>query len=124
MPIILQPLRFLGGRRIITLLQLKAYALTGDDEIWLEGTGAFRHLRLLAQGYRDKFIKNANARARTQNAEVAATAEDLANTIEEQPGSSPLDFYDCRMFAEPEDDDQETQETNVGLAILDQPCGA
>ncbi len=47
----------------------------------------------------------------------------LPGTVEEQPGSSPLDFYDCRMFAEPDDDDLETQEANVGLAILDQPYG-
>ncbi|KAL7792574.1 hypothetical protein V8C37DRAFT_402301 [Trichoderma ceciliae] len=98
--------------------QLKAYALTGDDEVWLEGTGAFRNMRILAQGYRDQFIKNANARAWKQKVEAAATVDDLASTIEEQPGSSPLDFYDCQVFAEPEEDDQETQETNAGLAIL------
>lgn len=38
-------------------------------------------------------------------------------------GSSPLDFFDCQMFAEPGDDYRETsetedtQQTNMGLAI-------
>ncbi len=96
--------------------QLKAYALTGDDDVWLEGTGAFRNLRVLAKGLRDRFITNANPRARKRNTEAAANAGDL---VEEQPGSSPLDFYDCRMFAEPGDDDQETQMSHAGLASID-----
>lgn len=93
--------------------QLKAYALTGDSDVWLEGTGAFRNLRMLAKGYRDRFIKAANARAREQYAEAASTTQE-----QQDGGSSPLDFYDCEIFAEPEDSDQDTQETNVGLAIL------
>ncbi|KAL7938257.1 hypothetical protein V8C35DRAFT_145835 [Trichoderma chlorosporum] len=113
-----------GQRPCQHTTQLKAYALTGDYDFWLEGTGAFRNLRVLAKDYRDQFIKTANARARGQHAEAADTeGTDLASTIEEeqQGGSSPLDFYDCETFAEPEDDEPETQETqdaNAGLAIL------
>ena len=113
-----------GQRPCQHTTQLDAYALTGNDKAWLEGTAAFRNLRILAKDYRDRFIETANARARKQHAEDTDTEEtDLASTIEEeqQEGSSPFDFYDCRMFAEPEDGEPETQETqdgNVGLAIL------
>lgn len=106
--------------------QLKAYALTGDDDVWLEGTGAFRNLRMLAKDLRDRFIRRANARARKQNAEAAATeGNELARTPEERHGGSgPIDFFDCQMFAEPGDDEQdtrdaqETRETDVGLGII------
>lgn len=93
--------------------QLKAYALTGDDDVWLEGTGAFRNLRLLAKDWRDRFIKDADARSRRHNAAAAATQNDLASKDQEQQagGSSPLDLDDCQVFAEPEDDDYGTQET-------------
>jgi hypothetical protein len=50
--------------------------------------------------------------------EAAATTNDVANSLEEQPGASPLDFHDRELFAALEDDDQETQETNAGLGIL------
>lgn len=113
-----------GQRPCQHTTQLTAYALTGDDEAWLKGTAAFRNLRMLAKDYRDRFIEAANARARKQHAEATDTeGTDLAGTIEQEQegGSSPLDFYDCQTFAEPEDDElgtQETQDVNVGLAIL------
>ncbi|KAI1750877.1 hypothetical protein F4782DRAFT_531915 [Xylaria castorea] len=69
-------------------------------------------------------IRRPFVRAPPIQEEVAGTkGDDLAATIEEQQdgGSSPLDSYDCRMNGEPEDDDQETQETNVGLAIFHHP---
>ncbi|KAF3768372.1 hypothetical protein M406DRAFT_272867, partial [Cryphonectria parasitica EP155] len=53
-----------GQRPCQHTTQLKAYALTGDHDVWLEGTGAFRNLRVLAKDYRDRFIETANARAR------------------------------------------------------------
>ncbi len=96
---------------------LKAYALVGDDEVWIEGIGAFRNLRMLAKTYRDRFIETANARARKQYAEAADAEEndDLANPTQAQQdeGSSPLDLTDCPIFAEPDDDgdDDETHET-------------
>ncbi|KAF5020417.1 hypothetical protein F66182_7544 [Fusarium sp. NRRL 66182] len=113
------------------ITQLKAYALTGDHEVWLEGIVAFRNMRKLAKEYRDRFIEMANSRARKRNTEVADTeGDDLASTIEERQdgGSSPLDFYDCEMFAE-QGDDQDTEETqdthqaNVELAILNRAYG-
>ncbi len=116
-------------RPAIYTTQLKAYALTGDRDVWLEGTAAFRTLRVVAKRYRDQFIEAANARARKQNVEPAATQDNLpTSTIEEQQegGSSPANFFDCLPFAESQDEDQqtqetqETQETNVGLAILHQ----
>ncbi|KAL7963197.1 hypothetical protein V8C34DRAFT_310744 [Trichoderma compactum] len=113
-----------GQRPCQHTTQLNAYALTGNDKAWLEGTAAFRNLRMLAKDYRDRFIETANARARKQHAEATDTeGTDLASTIEEEQegSSSPFDFYDCRMIAEPEDDElgtQETQHVNVGVAIL------
>lgn len=113
-----------GQRPCQHTTQLDAYALTGNNKKWLEGTAAFRNLRMLAKDYRDRFIRTANARARKQDGEATDTeGTDLANTIEEeqQGGSSPFDFYDCLTDAEPEDDEPETQEAqhvNVGLAIL------
>ncbi len=83
----------------------------GNHDVWLEGT---------------QLIAAANARARDRNAEAAATEDDLlASTIEEQQdgGLRPLDFEGCQVFAEPRDQTQETQETNVGLATLHQPYG-
>ncbi len=114
-----------GQRPEYHTTQLNAYALTGNENAWLEGTGAFRNLRALAKGYRDRFIEDANARAHKQSSNSAAADEtDLANRVEppSEEGSGPLDFFDGQMFAEP-DNDQETQGTNLGLAILDQPCG-
>ncbi|KUI61997.1 hypothetical protein VP1G_09137 [Cytospora mali] len=65
--------------------QLKAYALTGDSDYWLEGTGAFRNLRVLAKDYRDRFIEIANARARNRGPETADTyGNDLVSTVESQ----------------------------------------
>lgn len=100
------------------MTHLKAYAL-GDDEVWLEGLAAFRNLRKLAKDYRDRLIDIANARARDRRAEppIAQGDDNVSTTEEQDGGSSPLDFYDCQLFAEPEDDDQETQETKVGLGI-------
>ncbi|UKZ47467.1 hypothetical protein TrVGV298_001685 [Trichoderma virens] len=48
--------------------------------------------------------------------------DDLATTVEEQQvgASSPLDFHDCQIFAKPEDNDYETQETYIRRAILHQ----
>ncbi|KAI0120608.1 hypothetical protein BJ170DRAFT_704721 [Xylariales sp. AK1849] len=102
---------------------LKAYTLS-DDEVYPDGRGAFRNLRMRAKEDRDWFIEIANARARDRSKDDADTEGDLASTTEEQQDvvSSPLDFFGCRMFAEP-DDDQETQETNVGLAILHHTYG-
>ncbi|KAH8678537.1 hypothetical protein BX600DRAFT_150096 [Xylariales sp. PMI_506] len=103
---------------------LDAYALTGNDKGWLEGTGAFRNLRKLAKDYRDRFIANANARARNRSADATATEEvDNASTIEEhrERSSSPLEFFDCQLFAEPKENEQDTQEvqdTSTGLGIL------
>ncbi|KAG5751275.1 hypothetical protein H9Q70_006075 [Fusarium xylarioides] len=55
----------------------------------------------------------------TQIKAYALTGDDDFCTIEDHDGgSSPLDFYDCQLFAEPDDDDQETQETKIGLGIL------
>ncbi len=104
--------------------QIKAYALR-DDEIYSEGRGAFRNLRMRAKEDRDRFIEIANARARDlSTADVDSGGDNAASTIQEQDGgSSPLDFYDCQMFAEPDENEQETQETDVGLAILHQPYG-
>ncbi|KAI1865945.1 uncharacterized protein JN550_007923 [Neoarthrinium moseri] len=105
----------------ITLL--KAYALS-DDEVYSQGRGAFRNLRIRAKEYRDRFIGIANARVRDRSTEDADTEWNVASMAGEQQdiGSSPLDFYDCRMFAEPDDEEktqeiQETQQSNVGLAI-------
>ncbi|KAL7925938.1 hypothetical protein ACQKWADRAFT_329002 [Trichoderma austrokoningii] len=112
-----------GERPCQHTTQLNAYALTGDYDVWLEGTGAFRNLRVLAKDYRDRNTQ----RLQTQGADLASTIEEeqqrgTSTTEEEQQGgSSPFEFYDCQMFAEPEDDEPETQETqnaNVGLAIL------
>ncbi|KAI8623376.1 hypothetical protein F5Y19DRAFT_458757 [Xylariaceae sp. FL1651] len=44
---------------------LKAYALS-DDEVYPEGRGAFRNLRMRAKEDRDRFIEIANARARSK----------------------------------------------------------
>ena len=106
--------------------QLKAYALTGDDDVWLEGTGAFRNLRMLAKDYRDKFIGRANVRSRERNTTADDPEKnDLISSIEVDVGSSPLEFYDCQRFVEPGDDDPDapetksTQESYFGLAILD-----
>ncbi|KAG5801102.1 hypothetical protein H9Q74_011604 [Fusarium xylarioides] len=109
-----------GQRPHYHTTQIKAYALTGDDDFWLEGTAAFRNLRSLAESYRNHIIEMANKRARNRSAEVPVTqGDDLVSTIEDHDGgSSPLDFYDCQLFAEPDDDDQETQETKIGLGIL------
>ncbi|ETS84070.1 hypothetical protein PFICI_05946 [Pestalotiopsis fici W106-1] len=103
--------------------QIKAYATTGDDEVWREGSAAFRNIRILAQKYRDKFIEAANAKARSQ---VIGTTD--AGFIEVIPSqrdysSSPADFFECRLFADPDEsgsqtEETETQETNLGLGIL------
>ncbi len=114
-------------RPAIYTTQLKSYALTGDYDVWLEGTAAFRTLRVLAKQYRDQFIEAANARARQATIEAEADATDdgdLASTIENQQGedSSPTDFHDCleQTFAEPGDKaDAASRDTNAGLAILD-----
>ncbi|KAL7919042.1 hypothetical protein ACQKWADRAFT_213690 [Trichoderma austrokoningii] len=115
-----------GQRPELHTTQLKAYALTGDDDVWLEGTGAFRNLRQFAKDWRDQFVKEANARSRRRNTAAAATEDDHESKDQEQQAGSPrpLDLDDCQVSIEPEDDDdgtQETQETCVGLAILDQP---
>jgi hypothetical protein len=95
---------------------LKAYALC-DDEVYSEGRAAFRNLRARAKEDRGRFIEIANARASNLGME-----DNIANRSQEHDGgSSPLDFYDCEMFAEPEENDQGTQETqrsSFGLAIF------
>lgn len=111
-----------GQRPDYHTTQLDAYALTGRDEVRLEGTGAFRSLRVLAKRYRDAFIETANARARKYMAVAEAEAEahvGLARTTDEQQegGSSPADFFDCELFAEPEDGGV-SQDANVGLTIF------
>lgn len=53
-----------GQRPDCYITQVKAYALTGDHDVWLEGIGAFRNMRMLARKYRDQFIETANARVR------------------------------------------------------------
>ncbi|KAF3768501.1 hypothetical protein M406DRAFT_71499 [Cryphonectria parasitica EP155] len=91
------------------------------DFVGLEGLyGNGRDLCAPVKRFRDYFIDMANAKARDRRAESPiAQGDDLVSIIEEQDGgSSPLDFYDCRLFAEPEDDNQEAQETKVGLGIL------
>ncbi|KAL6789530.1 hypothetical protein GGI42DRAFT_359025 [Trichoderma sp. SZMC 28013] len=93
---------------------LKAYALS-DDEAYSEGRGAFRNLRMRAKEDRDRFIEIANTRAchTSSEGDVAAIA------IEEQDdgGSSPLEFYDSRMFAE-QKDEGETQETRDNARLI------
>ncbi|KAL7919194.1 hypothetical protein ACQKWADRAFT_210330 [Trichoderma austrokoningii] len=109
-----------GPRYYIT--PLRAYALS-DDGVYSEGRGAFRNLRMRAKGDRDSFIEIANARARNQGTGDMNSEDDAPRkAIDQQQdgGSSPLDFYECQTFA---DEAQETQESNVGLAILHQPYG-
>ncbi|KUI73129.1 hypothetical protein VM1G_08898 [Cytospora mali] len=93
-------LRFPGQLPHYHTTQLEAYFLTGDSDYWLEGTGAFRNLRVLAKDYCDRFIEIANARARNRGPE---TADTYGNDL---------------LFAGPEDDDQEPEEIRVGLGIL------
>lgn len=49
----------------------------------------------------------------------------MSTVEEQQPGSSAADFFECKMFAEPEDDDGEagSQDANDGLAIIDHGYG-
>lgn len=99
-----------GQRPEYWTTQLKAYALTSDDEVWSEGIGAFRNMRVLAKGYRDRFINIANTRAREQN-------QDTLTTEEHDQASSPADYFDCLPFAPSHDSDEETQGTDAGFAI-------
>ena len=106
--------------------QLKAYALTGDEEVWLEGLSAFRNLRQLAKDYRDQLIATANARSREQLLAIQGNRKTDAAAFTEacEAASSPLDFYECRMFAESDDESEivepeSTEMTKVGLAIID-----
>lgn len=113
-----------GQRPDYHTTQLKAYALR-DDEVLLEGIGAFRNLRKLAKKYRDQFVKAANAKARKRHSEATAEKDGHTTTEKQDGGSSPTDFFDCfdYVFAEPEDTgDANSQFTNVGLAIIDQEC--
>ncbi|OAA32752.1 hypothetical protein AAL_00217 [Moelleriella libera RCEF 2490] len=68
------------------MTQLKAFALTGDHEVWVEGIAAFRNMRKLAKEYRDQFIETANTRSRKQRTEVAADIgeDDAASTAKDE----------------------------------------
>ncbi|KAK4204707.1 hypothetical protein QBC40DRAFT_261336 [Triangularia verruculosa] len=52
------------GRPGYHMTQVKAYSLTSDRETCVQGMGAVRNARDLAQRHRDEFIRSANARAR------------------------------------------------------------
>ncbi|KAG5790578.1 hypothetical protein H9Q69_010362 [Fusarium xylarioides] len=91
--------------------------LAGDADILNEGHLPFVNL--------DSITKNTTVNPvpdffdGAEPAAVDRQGDDLVSTIEDHDGgSSPLDFYDCQLFAEPDDDDQETQETKIGLGIL------
>ncbi|KAH7029622.1 uncharacterized protein B0I36DRAFT_411663 [Microdochium trichocladiopsis] len=117
-----------AGLSICTLitrshLRRVARSLAGNREAWLEGTGAFRNLRVLAKEYRERFIDEANARARSQR-RTADFGDVSESESQEHEGSSPDNFFECLPFADSvkEDSDTRLSEDDVGLAILHRLC--
>ncbi|KAI8626605.1 hypothetical protein F5Y19DRAFT_221473 [Xylariaceae sp. FL1651] len=87
------------------MTQLKAYALTSDQETFINGATAFRNARDMAKQHRDSFIDAANTRARHANIPIGQ--DDINDTIEiehnsgstsgivvNDPGHIPQDAHD------------------------------
>ncbi|KAK7927824.1 hypothetical protein PG985_004822 [Apiospora marii] len=73
------------------MTQLDSFAMTGKPKTYIEGVTAFRNSRDLAQEYRDRFIQEANSRAREEGIPYA----------EPEDASSPEEFVDCEEYLGP-----------------------
>ncbi|KAM7218476.1 hypothetical protein V8F06_006080 [Rhypophila decipiens] len=83
------------GRPEYHMTQVKAYALTGRRETCVQGIGAFRNARDLAQRHRNMFIQQANRRARRSDAPSVDEPEAEA----QQYGDTGFDqFVDCEDY--------------------------
>ncbi|KEY64855.1 hypothetical protein S7711_10778 [Stachybotrys chartarum IBT 7711] len=84
------------GRQGYHMTQIDAYALTGSRKGFVEGATAFRNARDLARRHRDKFIRQANARASRSDA-LPVDQPESAET--QQYGDSGSDeFVDCDEY--------------------------
>lgn len=83
------------GRPEYHTTQLKAYALTGDRETFVQGATSFRNARDLAKQHRDTFIQAANSRHHTR---LASAQENLAISTEHH---SPSDNIDGQQIPSP-----------------------
>ncbi|KAK4184037.1 hypothetical protein QBC35DRAFT_525769 [Podospora australis] len=83
------------GRPEYHMTQVKAYALTSDRETCVQGIGAFRNARDLAQRHRNMFIRQANGKARRSD----ALSVDGPEAEAQQYGDTGSDeFVDCEDY--------------------------
>ncbi|KAI4599636.1 hypothetical protein KJ359_001733 [Pestalotiopsis sp. 9143b] len=80
--------------------QMKAYAVTSDLESIANGAGAFRNTRDMAQGYRDQFTEEANARARARGLPLVPLPEEVTIEAHADDASSHDEFVNCEEPAE------------------------
>ncbi len=84
-----------GGRPEYHMTQIKAFALTGDRDTFVQGATAFRNARDLAQSHRDSLIQTANARARQPDVEAPPEAE-ITGAVPCEESSD--EFVDCEDY--------------------------
>ncbi|KAL2257991.1 hypothetical protein VTK26DRAFT_8878 [Humicola hyalothermophila] len=85
-----------GGRPEYHITKLRGFDMTDSRNIFVQGATAFRNAKDLAQRYRYRFIKAANARARQTDTEAQPKAE-IAEAVVEQEESTD-EFVDCEDY--------------------------
>jgi hypothetical protein len=104
-----------GGRAEYHMASLRSYALMDSRNTFVEGVGAFRNARDLAEGHRHRFIQAANARAQApQITEAAYPVEadspneffDCGDYTAEDPATQPRHGFDAPNYLYDQDDSQ------------------
>ncbi|KAK3338037.1 hypothetical protein B0H65DRAFT_542475 [Neurospora tetraspora] len=85
------------GRPEYHMTQVKAFAMTNDLNIFVQGATAFRNARDHAQRHRGSFIQAANARARQSDVETSPEAE-ITVVIADKNEESTDEFVDCEDY--------------------------